>query len=129
MLAEYIMRNSFSEQKITYIEDTGKVLYRSAMTHGGNKKNFEIFTAEEFIATIPQHIPDKSFQMSRYYGWYSNRSRGERNKACPELVEGADLCGTGNQFSPDSPQAIPLPAGLDVSDYKPRRIPSITPLA
>ena len=35
-LAEYILRNAFSEQKITYIEDTGKVLYRSAMTHGNN---------------------------------------------------------------------------------------------
>jgi hypothetical protein len=45
-LAEYILRNAFSEQKITYIEDRGKVLYRSAMTHGSNKKNFEIFTAE-----------------------------------------------------------------------------------
>jgi hypothetical protein len=38
-LAEYILRNAFSEQKITYIEDTGKVLYRSPMTHGSNKKN------------------------------------------------------------------------------------------
>ncbi len=60
--------------------------------------------------------------MARYYGWYSNRSRGERNKACPELVEGADLSGTENQPSPDSPKATVL----DVSDYKPRRIPSIT---
>jgi len=92
------------------------------MTHGDNKKNFEIFTAAEFIATITQHIPDKSFQMAGYYGWYSNRSGGERNKGCPELVEGADLCGTGNQPSPDSPQATVL----DVSDYKPRRIPSKT---
>jgi hypothetical protein len=83
-LAEYILRNAFSEQKacpersrrITYIEDTGKVLYRSAMTHGSNKKNFEVFSAEEFIAAITQHIPDKSFQMVRY-------------GACPELVEGA----------------------------------------
>jgi hypothetical protein len=40
-LAEYILRNAFSEQKITYLEDTGKVLYRSAMTHGSNKKNFD----------------------------------------------------------------------------------------
>ncbi len=76
-LAEYILRNAFSEQKITYLEDTGKVLYRSAMTHGSNKKNFEVFSAEEFIAAITQHIPDKHFQMVRYYGWYSSRSRGE----------------------------------------------------
>ena len=77
-LAEYILRNAFSEQKITYIEDTGKILYRSAMTHGNNKKNFEIFTAEEFIAAITQHIPDKHFQMVRY-------------GACPVLVEGAGI--------------------------------------
>ena len=77
-LAEYILRNAFSEQKITYIEDTGKVLYRSAMTHGSNKKNFEIFTPEEFIAAITQHIPDKHFQMVRH-------------GACPELIEGAGI--------------------------------------
>jgi hypothetical protein len=67
-LAEYIPRNAFSEQKITTIEDTGTVIYRSGMTHGSNKKNFEVFSAEEFIAAITQHIPDKSFQMVRYYG-------------------------------------------------------------
>jgi hypothetical protein len=72
-LAEYILRNAFSEQKITTIEDTGTVIYRSGMTHGSNKKNFEVFSAEEFIAAITQHIPDKSFQMVRYYGWYSSR--------------------------------------------------------
>ena len=45
------------------------------MSHGRNRKNFEIFDADEFIARITQHIPDKSFQLVRYYGWYSNRSR------------------------------------------------------
>ena len=55
--------------------------------------------AEEFIAAITQHIPDKhsrigvrgKLQMLRYYGWYSNRSRGERTKARPELVELANM--------------------------------------
>ena len=55
------------------------------MTHGQNKKSFEIKTFEEFIATITQHIPDKHFQMVRYYGWYSNTSRGEKIKAHPAL--------------------------------------------
>ena len=74
-LAEYILRNAFCEQNITYPEDTGKILHRSAMSHGSNKKNFEIFTPEEFIAAITQRIPDKHFQMVGYYGWYSSRSR------------------------------------------------------
>jgi hypothetical protein len=115
-LAEYILRNAFSDQKITYIEDTGKVLYRSAMTHGSNKKNFEIFSAEEFIAAITQHIPDKSFQMVRYYGWYSSRSRGERIKA-------------GLLRPGDEPTSSALTAEvtvLDVSDHRPRRVPSKT---
>ena len=70
--------------------------------------------AEEFIAAITQHIPEKSFQMVRYYGWYSNRSRGERRK---EESQAADLDPT------TAPEEI---EALDVSTYKPRRIPSKT---
>ena len=36
------------------------------MTHRkakGGKKNFQVFGAEEFIAAITQHIPEKSFQL------------------------------------------------------------------
>ena len=36
-------------------------------------RNFEVFNPCDFIAAITQHIPDKSFQLVRYYGWYSNR--------------------------------------------------------
>ncbi|MFC1463205.1 transposase [Verrucomicrobiota bacterium] len=35
-----------------------------------------LLSAEDFIAAITQHIPEKGFQMVRYYGWYSNRARG-----------------------------------------------------
>ncbi|MBU2514108.1 hypothetical protein KJ966_22460 [bacterium] len=52
-----IIRNFFSTEKITYIEKTGKVLYRSIMQKGKNKKNFVLYSAEEFIAAITQHIP------------------------------------------------------------------------
>jgi hypothetical protein len=48
-----------------------------------NKKigrNFEVFTPCDFIGAITQHIPDKSFQLVRYYGWYSNKMRGRRAK-------------------------------------------------
>jgi hypothetical protein len=74
------MRNAFAEEKISYIEDSGQVLYRSAMTLGKNKKNFELIPAEEFIAMVTQHIPEKGFQMVRYYGWYSNKAKGQRRK-------------------------------------------------
>ena len=59
--AQYIIRNPFSEQKMTYNEENGTVIYRSRM-HAKTKRNFEIFSAEEFIASITQHIPEKGFQ-------------------------------------------------------------------
>jgi hypothetical protein len=45
------------------------ILYRCGM----NKKigrNFEVFTPCDSIAAITQHIPNKSFQLVRYYGWW-----------------------------------------------------------
>ena len=53
---------------MTYVAESGTVLYHSRLGHGKNKRNFELFTAEEFIAAITQHIPPKSYQMVRYFG-------------------------------------------------------------
>ena len=58
-VAQYIIRNPFSEAKLTYSEDTSIVVYKSKMTHGKDKRNFLIVDAEEFIALITQHIPEK----------------------------------------------------------------------
>jgi len=105
-VAQYIIRNPFSEQKMTYNEETGTVIYRSRK-HANTKRNFEVFTAQDFIAAITQHIPDKGFQMVRYYGWYSNRARGDRAKHA--AAEQNSLCNLHV---------------IDVSDYQPRRLPS-----
>ena len=106
-VAQYIIRNPFSEQRMTWNPDTDTVIYRSRM-HAKTKRNFEVFTSGDFIAAITQHIPDKGFQMVRYYGWYSNRARGERAKRDLAQEPGA---GTGVEV-------------IDVSDYQPRRLPS-----
>ena len=58
-LAQYIIRNPFLLEKITYKPESGIVVYRSKTTHGKNKANFKVFDALEFIAAITQHI----FQM------------------------------------------------------------------
>jgi hypothetical protein len=81
------------------------------MTHGKNRKNFQVFEADEFITAITQHIPEKSFQLVRYYGWYSNRTRGDRLRG-------------GRSVDDDV-----LPAGgigdiIEIADYESRRIPS-----
>lgn len=113
-LAQYIIRNTFSLKKLNYVEETGTVIYHSKMTHDKNKKNFVVYKAEDFIAAICQHIPEKSFQMVRYYGWYSNKQRGMRRKQ-------------GTQKPEDEPTLeIKDIQIIDVADYQPPRVPSKT---
>ena len=107
-LAQYIIRSPFSLSKLTYNEDSGMVVYKSKMTHGHDKKNFAVMSAADFIAAITQHIPDKNFQMARYYGWYSNRMRGDRKKG---------------SLSVEPEEALTDLEVIDTSSYKPRRIP------
>jgi hypothetical protein len=85
-LAQYILRNPFSVEKMTLESPANTVIYRSRLNAKINR-NFEVFTASDFLAAITQHIPDKGAQMVRYYGWYSNKMRGVRHRGLPpELV-------------------------------------------
>jgi hypothetical protein len=79
-LAQYILRNSFSVEKMTMESPTDTIIYRSRLNAKINR-NFEVFTPTGFLAVITQHIPDKGAQMVRYYGWYSNKMRGQRQRA------------------------------------------------
>jgi ribosomal protein S27E len=110
-LCQYIIRNTFSEDKMTYNPGSATVLYKSrhnVKTH----RNFELFTAADFIAALTQHIPDKSFQLVRYYGWYSNKKRGMRKK---------QALAARQEDSNHQDAAVTV---LDVADYAPQRIPS-----
>ncbi len=66
----------------------------------------------EFIASITQHIPEPSFQLVRYYGWYSNRMRGDRKKQKERNEKGEDVVA--------SDQGV-----IDIRNYKPKRIPQL----
>jgi len=78
-LAQYILRSPFSQQKLTYREDTQTVLYRSKMNLT-LKRNFALFPVMDWIAEITAPIPNKREQLVRYYGAYSNFSREKRKK-------------------------------------------------
>jgi len=47
----------------------------------------EVFDPLEFLAEITQHIPPPRMQLVRYFGWYSNRSRGDRAKRHAESAD------------------------------------------
>ena len=57
-------------------DSVAKVIYQSK--DGTSTKTFE---ALDWLAQLVTHIPSKGEQMIRYYGFYSNKSRGLRKKA------------------------------------------------
>jgi len=75
-LARYIIRASFSQERMNYLDQEGKVVYTSK-----DGETTKIFTALEWMASMCSHIPNKAEQMVRYYGYYSNVSRGRRKEA------------------------------------------------
>ncbi|MBL9155007.1 MAG: transposase [Verrucomicrobiales bacterium] len=79
-LAEYLLRAPFSLEKITWNPTAEKVVYRSKRSWH-TKKNYQVFTAPDFLAALVEHIPPKSQHTVRYYGLYSNKSRGLGAKA------------------------------------------------
>ncbi len=84
------------------------------MSKGKNKKNFAVYDAEAFIAALTQHIPDRSFQMIRYYGFYSNKSRGLREKERK-----------GKQMENLTNDTGALER-IDISKHQPKKIPNQT---
>ncbi len=80
-MARYIIRASFSQERMTYIpandsSDGAKVVYESK-----DGKTSKTFDALDWLAQLVTHIPNRGEQMVRYYGYYSNKSRGLRKKS------------------------------------------------
>ena len=74
-LARYIIRASFSQERMTYLPEESKVIYQSK-----DGKEEKIFDALEWLAAMCSHVPNKGQQMVRYVGFYSNVARGKRKK-------------------------------------------------
>jgi hypothetical protein len=104
-LAQYIIRNPFSVEKMRTNASGDAIIYRQGMNPKIGR-NFEVFSQCNFIARIIQHFPDKSFQLVRYYGWYSNKMRGQRLKRAD-----AEAAEAGGEV-------------IEVSEPKARRVPS-----
>jgi hypothetical protein len=75
-LARYIIRASFSQERMTYVRETAEVVY-----HSKDGSKVKVFDAVEWLAAMCSHVPNKGEQMVRYYGYYSNVARDKRKKA------------------------------------------------
>jgi hypothetical protein len=72
----------FSQERMVYIpvgestDGVAKVIYTSK--DGRTRKTFD---ALDWLAHLVTHVPGRYEQTVRYYGYYSNKSRGLRKKA------------------------------------------------
>ena len=67
-MCEYMRRHPFVSTGIRYNADTDKVIYRAKRVHGGDNRNFAVFSADEFLAALADHIPHRRTHTVRYYG-------------------------------------------------------------
>jgi hypothetical protein len=89
-LARYIMRPPISLERMQWSED-GEVLYQPKGGHEGRSRPpgdaAEAFDPAEFLARVIMHIPEPRRHLVRYYGWYSNVSRGKRRRQVEAVTD------------------------------------------
>ncbi len=81
-LAAYLIRSSFSQERMEYLPDQARVQYRSK-----DGKEHKSYDALEWLAAMGTHVPGRGQQSVRYYGFLSNASRGKRRKQQQEGEE------------------------------------------
>jgi len=92
-LSRYIACGPVAEAKITQDSVDDDVIYnadhsnplpfqqwRANPDSQTTRGNFDVFDPLDFLARDTQHIPDRGQHLTRYHGWYSNKSRGMRAK-------------------------------------------------
>ena len=111
-LARYIMRPPISLERMRWSGD-GEVLYQPKGGHDGRARQpgdvAEAFDPAEFLARVIMHIPEPRRHLVRYYGAYSNVSRGKRRRqteaatcAAPRDAEDAPMVRADRDQSPDA---------------------------
>ena len=87
-LARYIIYpEGHKQERMQYLDQEGRVVYTAK-----DKKTSKVFPAREWMAGMCSHIPNRGEQMVRYYGHYSNVSRGKRqmegnDDTVPPIIE------------------------------------------
>ena len=77
------------------------------MQVGADRSKLNIFPVLDWIAILTAHIPNKGEQLLRYYGYYSNVSRGMRKKEKPK--EDGDV-----SWRPEVIEVAPSPVSKDL---------------
>jgi hypothetical protein len=122
-LAQYMARSPFSLARLVRITVSGQVVYRAEKHHpqrfpepasldllGGTPRNFQVFQPLDFLAELTQHIPNKGEHFIRYYGHYSNKTRGMRSRQAATGKTGSDQDQAGQRKLDREQQIIIRPS-------------------
>ncbi len=86
------------------------VIYHSK-PHATMKRNYQLMPAIKWLRLLMNHIPDRYEHLVRYYGYYSNRSRGARRL----IDNGDDTAGSIHIDEPPAGPDPPVPQGETLS--------------
>jgi hypothetical protein len=111
-LARYIMRPPISLERIRW-DGVGEVSYQPKGGHDGRARQpgdvAEAFDPADFLARVIMHVPEPRRHLVRYYGAYSNVSRGKRRRrdeatvgVAPGDAEHAPSARVARDHSPDA---------------------------
>ena len=103
----------FRAERLEYDSRSGTVAYTSDKEDGPTAGRYT-FEPTAFIARLVAHIPDKGQALQRYYGYYANRTRGERRKAqarsaapiVGDTLDGSCRSAPGDVVIVESPEAV-----------------------
>jgi len=116
-LGRYMIRCPIVLERLSLDEDTGEVLYRTRPSRAdhpeGPVARWDVY---ELIGRVLDHLPAPRQQMVRYWGFYSNVSRGKRRAAARRLAAAVDL--DGDNLS--GAGTIIVPAATDEEPFRRR---------
>lgn len=78
-ILRYVSKPFYSMNRVIFKEEGKNVLYKGEY-NPVLKKNFEVYSYTDFIAAVTSHIPNRYQKYINYYGWYSSKCRGMREK-------------------------------------------------
>ena len=113
-LGRYMIRCPLVLERLSLDEDTGEVLYRTRASRAAHPEGpVARWDVYELIARVLDHLPPPRQQLVRYWGYYSNVSRGKRRAASLRLAatdpDDETLAATG------------IPTGVPTADDEPFR--------
>ncbi len=106
-LGRYMIRCPLVLERLSLDQDTGEVLYRTRPSRAAHPEGpVARWDVYELIARVLDHLPPPRHQLVRYWGYYSNVSRGKR-RAAPRRLALTAAPGDESLSATGSPTALP----------------------